>query len=196
MKVVLPFKHTFLMFFVLIILWSLATIIYFVVIQFIDLKHEWVFRTLGAVILFIIETTLNMTPLYLYRKGLKKYSENHYDPRVPIDDRQDESMIEAARYTVLFGYMFAIVQVVAVIAIIVYVTSKVEEIKLARTIRYFLLIIPLAFKGIILNVAVTLSFRFSHDYYEWICCYLDKRVKEKYKIGIRNWNQERKSGKQ
>ena len=145
------------------------------------------------------DVTINLLLLYFYIKGLHIFSINHYfeidsNDKYPINDRQHELMLEATRYTVLFG-ISAIVNVIGffvfggIILYIYGIMMQSDDIKETSWsyILWMLLEIYFWIRHSVMLTSIHLSFIFSHRKYESkYCCYhCDKWMKSKcHKIAI------------
>ena len=131
----------------------------------------------------ILDIVINALLLYLYVKALHHFAiEQYFRSEVAranlnggtlLDDRQDELMLEATRYTVLFSILLIINVVGISLGIIIYICLRTGF----HNVGDCIFMVCVLAKDVGLLVAIQFSFKFSHSTYEKRCQRCDKWMK-------------------
>ena len=150
-----------------------------------------------VIIYILLDLSINTLLLCLYVKALHIYSKvfardnSNHKGRL-LDDRQHELMLEAARYTVLFGtlLLFNVCGIVGIGIYLYYLTRKnsTNYADATELISQCIGLCVLVVKEVLLLMATKLSFIFSHSDYEKLCKKCDEFVKERCQDLVRKRN--------
>ena len=140
------------------------------------------------ILIFLMDIIIHFYILKANIKGLFAMSRYYYSSEYKnrygtIDDRQYEQMIEASRYTVLFGcYMIFVLIMTTIITIIILVWNFNDNFhdKFSTFYVNIIIWIYLIARDILSVIVIFLSFQFSHKWYEkkYLCGYCDENMKQ------------------
>ena len=153
-------------------------------------KNHEVYGTIVSffgIIAFIMDILTHSVILGAYIKGLFAMTRYYFNPAYKdryggIDSRQHEQMIEASRYTVLFGLYIVLMVCMSIILVGLHFTIT-YDLDFSEIISFYYDIAIASYlvtRDVITLFVIFLSFEFGHIWYEqnYLCGYCDKRMKQ------------------